>query len=59
MEAPVIFCEAYSMNDPLIFQRIQLGDYDGTRLIQGKKFPSIYREYADAVTQGLVNYFGK
>lgn len=58
MEAPVIFCEAYSMNDPLIFQRIQLGDYEGTRSIQGKKYPSIYREYAKAITQGLVNYFG-
>jgi N-acetylmuramoyl-L-alanine amidase len=59
MEAPVIFCEAYSMNDPLVFQRIQLGDYDGKRLIHGKKVSSIYREYAKAVTQGLVNYFGK
>ena len=59
MEAPTIFCEAYSMNDPLIFQRIQLGDYDGIRTIAGKKYPSIYREYANAVTQGLVHYFGK
>lgn len=59
MEAPVLFCEAYSMNDPLVFQRIQRGDYDGTRTINSKKYPSIYREYADAVAQGLVNYFGR
>lgn len=57
MEAPTILCEAYSMNDPLVFKRIQRGDYDGMQVIDGKKYPSIYREYANAVTRGLINYF--
>ena len=59
IEAPVIFCEAYSMNDPLVFERIQRGDYPGRQRIGGKKYPSIYREYASAVTEGLMNYFGR
>jgi hypothetical protein len=59
IEAPVIFCEAYSMNDPLVFERIQRGDYPGRQRIGSKKYPSIYREYASAVTEGLINYFGQ
>ncbi len=57
MEAPVIFIEAYSMNDPLVFQRLQWGDYQGTRLLGGKAYPSIYREYAQAIEEGLLHYF--
>ena len=59
IEAPVLYCEAYVMNNAQVFQRIQLGDYKGMRAIGCQKFPSIYREYADAVAQGLCDYFRK
>lgn len=59
IQAPVLYCEAYVMNDRHVFNRIQQGDYKGTRMIDGKECRSIYRDYADAVTQGVVNYFGE
>lgn len=57
IEAPVLYCEAYVMNDPHVFHRIQAGDYQGLRCVDGKQCSSLYREYADAVTQGVVDYF--
>ena len=30
-----------------------LGDYNGTKKIEGKEYRSIFREYADAVAEGL------
>ena len=56
-QAPVLYCEAYVMNDRQVFKRIQLGDYEGTRTVDGVPMRSIYRDYADAVTQGVVEYF--
>ena len=46
------------MNSRPVFNRIQLGDYTGRRMIGGVPLPSIYREYADAVAQGLADYYG-
>lgn len=54
---PVIFLEPYFMNNRDVYARIQAGDYDGEKEINGKLFPSIFREYADAVTTGVVRYF--
>ena len=54
---PVIFLEPYVMNNQDVHSRIQAGDYPGIRKI-GKTYRlSIYREYADSVTAGLLNYF--
>ena len=53
VNGPVVFLEPYYMNNRTVYQRIQLGDYDGMREIDGKLFKSIFREYADAVTDGL------
>ena len=54
---PVIFLEPYVMNNKDVHARVQAGDYKGIRKI-GKTYRlSIYREYADSVTSGLVNYF--
>jgi N-acetylmuramoyl-L-alanine amidase len=56
---PVIFLEPYVMNNQDVHSRIQAGDYPGIRKI-GKTYRlSIYREYADSVTAGLLNYFKK
>lgn len=57
-ECPVVYCEPYVMNSNPVFNRVQLGDYEGRRNVSGVSLPSIYREYADAVAQGLADYYG-
>ena len=41
------------MNNGEVFQRIQAGDYEGEKEIAGKNRLSIFREYAQAVADGL------
>lgn len=57
-ECPVVYCEPYVMNNRTVFERIQLGDYEGRRMVGGLLLPSIYREYADGVARGLADYYG-
>ncbi len=45
------------MNNQLVFDRVQAGDYEGEKKIDGALRKSIYREYADAVADGLAAYF--
>ncbi|HEU0274948.1 MAG TPA: N-acetylmuramoyl-L-alanine amidase [Candidatus Udaeobacter sp.] len=54
---PVVYCEPYVMNSNDAFARIQAGDYEGTRDVRGTERKSIFREYADSVTDGLVEYY--
>lgn len=54
---PVVFFEPYVMNNAEVFARIQAGDYEGTRPINGVERPSIFREYVDSVVKGLVEYY--
>lgn len=56
-QCPVIFLEPYVMNNQEVHDRVQLGDYEGTRLINGEERKSIYREYADAVMLALKEYY--
>jgi len=56
---PVVYCEPYVMNSKDVFARIQAGDYEGTRIINGVERKSIFREYADSVAGGLVEYYSK
>ncbi len=56
---PVVYCEPYVMNSKDAFARIQAGDYEGTRNINGTERKSIFREYADSVADGLVEYYSK
>lgn len=58
-QCPTIYCEAYVMNNADVFKRVQAGDYKGVRAVNGKTRPSIYHEYANAVAQGVENYFIK
>ena len=58
-DTPVIFLEPYVMNSELVWERVQAGDYDGEQMIGGEKRRSIYREYADAVVDGLREYYTK
>ena len=56
---PVAYFEPYVMNSRDAFARIQAGDYEGTREINGQQRKSIFREYADSVAEGLVEYYSK
>src|SRR5438874_2518325 len=56
---PVVYCEPYVMNSKDAFARIQAGDYEGTRNVNGLERKSIFREYADGVADGLVEYYSK
>jgi len=54
---PVVYCEPYVMNSDDVFARVQAGDYDGTKEINGIQRKSIFREYADTVADGLREYY--
>ncbi len=56
-ECPVIFLEPYVMNNQEVYDRVQLGNYKGTKKINGVDRKSIQREYADAVVEGLKEYY--
>jgi N-acetylmuramoyl-L-alanine amidase len=56
---PVVYIEPYVMNNRLVFARIQAGDYDGRRNFGGVLRKSIYREYADAVAAGILEYYSR
>lgn len=56
---PVVYCEPYVMNGREDFDRIEAGDYEGTRNFNGMEHKSIFREYADSVSDGLVEYYSK
>ena len=54
---PVVYCEPYVMNNQEVFDRIQAGDYEGTREFNGVQKKSIFREYANSVADGLADYY--
>lgn len=54
---PVVFLEPYFMNNRTVYARIQAGDYEGEKEIDGEMLPSIFREYAGAVVDGMVRYY--
>jgi hypothetical protein len=56
IDGPVVFLEPYYQNNRIVYQRIQFGDYEGTRQIEGRPYRSIFREYADAVAEGLTPF---
>src|SRR5256884_7153353 len=56
---PVVYCEPYVMNSNDAFARIQAGDYEGTKQVNGVDRKSIFREYADGVADGLAAYYRK
>lgn len=56
-DCPVLYFEPYLMNGKDSYKRMQVGDYTALGFVNGKLRPSIFREYVDAVTKGLVNYY--
>ena len=55
-QCPVVYYEPYVMNSTEGFARIEAGDYEGTREFNGVQRQSIFREYAEAVADGLADY---
>jgi hypothetical protein len=47
------------MNSRDAFARIQAGDYEGLLNVNGVERKSIFREYADSVAAGLVEYYSQ
>lgn len=58
-EAPTIFLEPYIMNNREVFARVQLGDYEGLQEVNGIPRRSLVREYAEVLTQGIVEFYQK
>jgi hypothetical protein len=58
-DCPVIFMEPYVMNSSIDLPRLQAGDYEGLRKINGTLRPSIFREYADALIESLVQHYSR
>lgn len=56
-QCPVIFLEPYLMNNQEVHDRVQLGNYQGTQMINGTERQSIYKEYSDAVVEALRVYY--
>ena len=54
-QCPVVYIEPYVMNSPEVWARVQAGNYDGRKMVYGKMRQSIYREYAAAVADGVVD----
>ena len=54
---PVVYFEPYLQNGKDSYTRMQIGEYQGLRYVNGKVRESIYREYVNAVTKGLVAYY--
>lgn len=55
---PVVCTEPYFMNQVVTYRRLLAGDYEGTRLFDGKPYTSIFRDYAEALTAGLLRAYG-
>ena len=45
------------MNSRDAFTRIQAGDYEGNRAVNGTERKSIFRDYVDGVVNGLSDYY--
>jgi N-acetylmuramoyl-L-alanine amidase len=54
---PVIYLEPYYQNNPTTYARLLAGDYDGEREFGGQRLRSIFREYADAVARGVIEFY--
>ncbi len=56
-DGPVIFAEGPYMNARDAYPRLIAGDYEGERLFDGTSYRSLFREYAEAVAEGVIAYF--
>lgn len=54
---PVVFVEGPYMNARDAYPWLVAGNYDGKKTINGSERQNIFREFADAVTAGVLRYF--
>jgi N-acetylmuramoyl-L-alanine amidase len=54
---PVVFLEPYYVNNRIVYERLLAGDYEGERMVSGRLVRSIFREYADAVAEGILRVY--
>ncbi len=55
----VIYTEAYAANSEDAYLRLKEGNYEGFRLVAGRERVSIFREYADGITKGILSYYSE
>ena len=58
-DGPVVFVEGPLMNAADTYPRLLAGDFEGEKLINGKMRRSIFREFAEAVVEGVKEYFSR
>lgn len=56
---PCLILEPFYMNNAWTAERLAAGDYDGVKQLSCGTYRSIFREYADAVTEGIVETYSK
>jgi len=56
-DGPVVFVEGPYMNDREMYRWIQAGEYEGEKPVAGKNRGNVFREYADLVAEGVIDYF--
>ncbi|MCH6256270.1 N-acetylmuramoyl-L-alanine amidase [Puniceicoccaceae bacterium K14] len=55
-DCPVVFMEPWIANSKQVFEWALLGDYDGTKLVNGVEKESLPVSYSNFVVEGLVRY---
>lgn len=56
-EAPTIFLEPYVMNHREVYDRVQLGDYEGFKEINGVSRRSLVKEYAHTLANAFTEFY--
>lgn len=56
-KGPVVYLEAYCTNSKPVYKRLQIGDYEGLRILGGTPRLNLFEEYVEGVVDGLVAYF--
>lgn len=54
---PCVILEPFYMNNPWTAERLAAGDYDGVRQLAGGSYRSLFRDYADAVADGIIEAY--
>jgi hypothetical protein len=54
---PIVVAEPYFMNERTTMKRLLAGDFEGTRTLGGVERISIFREYANAIVDGVLQAY--
>lgn len=56
---PCLILEPFYMNNAWTAERLAAGDYDGVKNLAGGSYRSIFREYADAVADAIIQVYSR